>query len=294
MATVAKEPSRQKPRLGVTLPIFRADVGRLVECALEAEWLGFDGVFVFDHLMPPRAAKSFTEGRGSLTADPCAVRAAPDCFVVLGAVAAATHRVCFGPLVARVWYRAPAVTAAAVRSLVAIGGSRVIAGLGVSDHLSCLEIETFGLGFPSRQERLEILERTVSAIRAEVEVPIWLGGRSSAILEAAVRLGAGVNLWGCTPEEVRGTVRKLASGDSRSFSLANDRPQVTWGGDVVWLLRQTRSGGDSWRGAAGELQKIFDAGASWAILGLDRPERVSEAAGLLSIVRELSEGQRLE
>lgn len=294
MTSSPNEASLRKARLGVTLPIFRAEPRSLVECALEAERLGFDGVFVFDHLLPPQAATSSSEGQGPVKGDPRSLRAAPDCFALLGAVAAATQRVRFGPLVARVWYRAPAVTAAALRSLVAVGGRRVIAGLGVSDRLSYLEVETFGLAFPHQRERLETLERTVSAIRAESDVPIWLGGRSRAILEAAARLRAGVNLWRGTPEEVRAVVRKLVPADPQGFSITDDGPQVTWGGDVVWLLKPRRSGGDPWREAASELQKIFDAGASWAILGLDRPERLSEAARLASLVREFLEGERLE
>jgi alkanesulfonate monooxygenase SsuD/methylene tetrahydromethanopterin reductase-like flavin-dependent oxidoreductase (luciferase family) len=71
-------------RVGVTLPTFRDDT-LAIEAAREVERLGLDGAFVFDHLWPAGAPE----------------RPALSCFPMLGAVAASTGRICFGPLVAR-------------------------------------------------------------------------------------------------------------------------------------------------------------------------------------------------
>ena len=45
--------ARPGPKLGLILPLFSGDLAVVVATAREAETLGFDGVFVFDHFFPP-------------------------------------------------------------------------------------------------------------------------------------------------------------------------------------------------------------------------------------------------
>jgi len=95
----------------VTLPTFRDDAA-VLGAARRAEELGLDGVFVFDHLWPMGAPQ----------------RPALSAFPVLGAIAASTRRVCFGPLVARVGLVPVAVLVAELLSLDRMAPGRLIAG----------------------------------------------------------------------------------------------------------------------------------------------------------------------
>src|SRR3954467_6637254 len=83
-------------RVGLTLPSFVEDPEIPIAVARAAEAAGLDGVFVYDHLW-----------RG----DPPNRRPALECFALLGAVAAETHTIRVGTLVARATLR-PAATLA--------------------------------------------------------------------------------------------------------------------------------------------------------------------------------------
>ena len=64
-------------RLSVTLPQFRTEAAPMLDAARRAEALGFDGVYVFDHLFPLGSPD----------------RPIFEVFVALGAVAAATSTI---------------------------------------------------------------------------------------------------------------------------------------------------------------------------------------------------------
>jgi len=100
-------------RVGVTLPTFRDDA-LAIEAARQAEQLGLDGVFSFDHLWPIGAPE----------------RPALSCFPVLGAVAAPTGRISFGPLVARIGLVPDEILVAELLSLDLMAPGRLIAGSG--------------------------------------------------------------------------------------------------------------------------------------------------------------------
>src|SRR5579884_3075389 len=73
-------------KVGVTLPQFRHEADTALAAARQAEELGLDGVFVFDHLWPMGSP------------DRPIISAAP----VLGALAAATTSIAIGTLVMRI------------------------------------------------------------------------------------------------------------------------------------------------------------------------------------------------
>jgi alkanesulfonate monooxygenase SsuD/methylene tetrahydromethanopterin reductase-like flavin-dependent oxidoreductase (luciferase family) len=323
---------------GITLPIFHSGPLECIEVALAAEEAGLDGVFVFDHFYPPRISARRMKGRSGATTearteesaipeqtDPesriSGPMVAPDCFVLLGGVAAVTKRVRVGPLVARSWLRPPAVTARALASLHEVAPERVIAGLGIADSYSNLELEAFGVGLPPLNVRLRALERTIDCIRRieselATRIPIWIGGCGPSLRAMASKLSCGVNLWNADAGAL------IACLGEEAIS------EVTWGGDLRHLgvfggsrgskgvaaegrrdlagaydaRRTTRK--DARRTAAGakkarntselvsvagvkaatdRLEALADSGASWIVLGLSGAEDLSIA---LELVRE--------
>jgi probable F420-dependent oxidoreductase len=86
--------------------------------AVRAEQLGYDSVWVSDHVVVPNA---YVERFGAGIYDP---------LITLAVAAGATNRVRLGTTVLIVPYRNPVVTAKMVSSLDALSGGRVILGIG--------------------------------------------------------------------------------------------------------------------------------------------------------------------
>ena len=228
-------------RVGVTLPTFRDDLAAL-DAARRAEQLGLDGVFVFDHLWPM--------GRRD--------RPALSAFPVLGAVAAVTTRVCFGPLVARVGLVPDDVLVAELASLRTMAPGRLIAGLGTGDRESAAENKAYGIPPGPPDERRLALAGCARRVLA-LGVPVWVGGGSTATTVLAVDLGPGaaVNLWQGQPAAVSGLTARC---------------EVTWGGPVAADVPAI----------AEELSELAAAGATWAVCAWPSSlEAVAEVAGLL-------------
>jgi len=224
----------------VTLPTFRDDTAAL-GAARRAEELGLDGVFVFDHLWPMGAPQ----------------RPALSAFPVLGAVAASTRTVCFGPLVARVGLVPVEVLVAELLSLDRMAPGRLIAGLGTGDRKSAAENLAFGIPVAAPDGRRSELRQCARHVLGG-GVPVWVGGGTRATTELAVELGAAVNLW-----------------EGQPAALAGLRPrcEVTWAGPVS---------GDTPR-IAQRLQEVAGAGATWAVCAW--PESIEAVAEAAAIVR---------
>jgi len=226
-------------RVGVTLPTFRDDAA-VLEAARRAEQLGLDGVFVFDHLWPMGAP----------------LRPALSAFPVLGAVAAVTSTVSFGPLVARVGLVPDEVLVAELVSLEHIAPGRLIAGLGTGDAKSAPENEAYGIPFEAADARRRSVRDCAEQLRA-ADIPVWVGGGAATTVDLAVAVGAAVNLWEGRPPAV---------------AALRARCEVTWGGPVP---------GDA-AAIAASLAELARAGASWAVCAWpESPEAVAEAAALV-------------
>jgi alkanesulfonate monooxygenase SsuD/methylene tetrahydromethanopterin reductase-like flavin-dependent oxidoreductase (luciferase family) len=226
-------------RVGVTLPTFRDDALAL-EAARRAEDLGLDGVFVFDHLWPLGAP-----GRPALSA-----------FPMLGALAAVTRRISFGPLVARIGLVPDAVLVAELLSLDVMAPGRLIAGLGTGDAKSAAENAAYGIPVDAPDaRRLKLLE-VARHVRA-AGVRVWIGGGSVATTELAIEVGAAVNLW---------------EGQPAAVAALQTRCEVTWAGPVAGDVPQIAE----W------LAELARAGATWAVCAWpESVEAVAEAAALL-------------
>jgi alkanesulfonate monooxygenase SsuD/methylene tetrahydromethanopterin reductase-like flavin-dependent oxidoreductase (luciferase family) len=188
-------------KVGVTLPQFEDDADAAISAAVEAEALGLDGVFCFDHLWPMGQP-----GRPALSPIP-----------LLGALAAVTSVIHLGTLVARIGLLPDAVLVSSLVSLEGISAGRLVAGLGTGDHLSRGENEAFGIPFEPAGRRRQRLAR-VAAVLTERGIPVWVGGGLPATTALARTVGCAVNLWDGTPTELAALV---AAG-----------LEVTWAGSV--------------------------------------------------------------
>lgn len=229
-------------KLGVWLPNCRhlATPDIIRGAATTAERLGYDSVWVSDHVVVPRAN---VQNFGEAVFDP---------LVTLAVVAGATSRVALGTTVLIVPYRNPVVTAKMVSSLDALSGGRVILGIGAG----WVAAESAALGVPFA-ERGAMTDEHLDAMRElwtgpapsfagkytrfgdlvfqprpvqQPHPPIWVGGHSRAALRRAVRFGAAWHPINRPPDVLRAGVAELAR-----ISEANGRarpPALTLRNDV--------------------------------------------------------------
>ncbi|MGH9178626.1 MAG: LLM class flavin-dependent oxidoreductase [Acidimicrobiales bacterium] len=239
-------------KVGISLPQFRSEADTVLDAALRAEATGLDGVFAFDHLWPIGQPE----------------RPALHGPTLLAALAAETERIAVGSLVARVGLLPDAVLVHLLRTVARMAGPRLIAGVGVGDHLSRAENRAYGVPFAPAAERLARLAGVCRELRV-AGITTWVGGRSEAT-RAVGRAEAGtINLWGVGPAEVAAEVARCEG-----------RAEVTWGGQVDLGRRSTAE-------LSAFLHAIEAAGATWAVLapvGAPWPEAVGSigaAAGAL-------------
>jgi alkanesulfonate monooxygenase SsuD/methylene tetrahydromethanopterin reductase-like flavin-dependent oxidoreductase (luciferase family) len=139
-------------RFGLSFPNFGpyAEPGTLVELAVAADGAGWDGFFVWDHIV---VADRFP------VADP---------WVLLGAIGQATSRVRIGPMVAAVPRHRPWVVARQAVTIDRLTGGRMVLGVGLG-YPPEPELTTFGDPTDAR-ERADILDEALAII-----VGVWSG-----------------------------------------------------------------------------------------------------------------------
>lgn len=165
-------------KVGLCLPVFRADTRAAIQVAVQVEAEGLDGVFSFDHLFPMGQPD-----RPALSAMP-----------VLAAVAHHTERVRLGPLVTRVALVPQPFLVAGLGTLNQQAGGRVIAGLGAGDRLSRPEHLVYGIDFLPFEDRVAALRSATDALVAQ-GICTWVGGRSAAVRQIAIEHADGWNCW---------------------------------------------------------------------------------------------------
>jgi alkanesulfonate monooxygenase SsuD/methylene tetrahydromethanopterin reductase-like flavin-dependent oxidoreductase (luciferase family) len=197
--------------LGLALPQYDWDGplewARVVETAQQAEELGFDSVWLSDHLFldPARYGK------------PSARAFCLDPIVGLGAIARATTRIRLGTLVVCAQLRPPAVLAKMLATLNDLSGGRVIAGTGAGWFEP--EFAEAGIPFERPSVRVRQLEDTVTTMKerwAGAGPPVWVAGKGDKVMEVAVRHAEGFNHGGWTDDagpkrfaEFRATCERL-------------------------------------------------------------------------------------
>jgi len=195
-------------KVGVALPHYGRDVSlaRVTEIAVECERLGFDSVWISDHLVFDLAKYGGTpEPIGSLEA-----------LSTLSVLAEATHRVRLGTLVLCNEFRHPALVAKQAAVIDRASGGRLELGIGAGWYEP--EFAMFGFALPRPAVRLARLEEAIQVIRGllsgrpftfegrhyrvtdavalpapEGPVPIWVGGKGDRTIGIAARLADGWN-----------------------------------------------------------------------------------------------------
>jgi alkanesulfonate monooxygenase SsuD/methylene tetrahydromethanopterin reductase-like flavin-dependent oxidoreductase (luciferase family) len=172
-------------RVGIQLPSWGVTAFGAQDClslAQRAEQLGFDSVWVGDHLIESPQLR-LLGGDGQLEA-----------FTLLGALGAGTRTILIGSCVV-IPIRASVHTWVAFASLGQLAPGRVIAGLGAGGFGP--EFDALGIDFAARGDRLdevialfenwppaEALHQSLAGwsgpTRPEPRVPIWLGTSSRA------------------------------------------------------------------------------------------------------------------
>jgi alkanesulfonate monooxygenase SsuD/methylene tetrahydromethanopterin reductase-like flavin-dependent oxidoreductase (luciferase family) len=144
-----------------------SDFEALVEQAHRAESLGFDSVWLYDHLQ-------------TRDGDPEPVL---ECWTTLAALARETSRVRLGQIVTCALYRNPGLLAQMASTVDAASGGRVIVGIGAGWDER--EYRDFGYGedLPPVRDRLAHLEHTLQVLRARRGTrPILVGGAGEKVL----------------------------------------------------------------------------------------------------------------
>lgn len=278
-------------KVGIILPLFSGDPHKVLEAAREAEALGFDGVFAFDHFFPPGAPRD---------------RSALEAFTTLAAVAAVTQRVQIGTMVTRASLRPPGLLAKQASWLDVASGERFVLGIGTGDPIDRPEHLAYGIPELDKTARREHLEETVTALKALFAgerypggsrvpaldgpllppprpggPPVWIGAQADTVVRMAGRIADGWNGWGLDAGRFARKVEVLRDA-------ANGRVVTpTWAGialagsdetETQELLAKRKARGiedDAWVGTTDELtvflRELEAAGAAWAVMVLAGP-----------------------
>jgi probable F420-dependent oxidoreductase len=188
--------------------------------AIRAEQLGYDSVWVSDHVVVPHAN---VVNFGETIFDP---------LVTLGVVAGATSRVRLGTTVLIVPYRNAVVTAKMIASLDALSGGRFVFGVGAG--WVAAESAALGVPFAERGAMTDEYLRAMQELWTSREPtfagkytqfsglvfepkpsqkphpPIWVGGHSRAALRRTAQFGAAWHPINRPPAELRAGCAELA------------------------------------------------------------------------------------
>jgi probable F420-dependent oxidoreductase len=146
--------------IGLILPLAEDESGsaaswhELKAAAVQAEELGFDSVWVYDHLLH-RFEGHPTVGFW-------------EAWTMLTALAASTSRVQIGTTVLCAGFRNPALLAKMADTLDEVAGGRLILGLGAGWHEA--EFDAFGMPFDHRVSRLEEALQIIGPLLRDREV----------------------------------------------------------------------------------------------------------------------------
>ena len=277
----------------------------LREMTLMAEAVGFDTIWVADHLIYRDA--------GSVVMEPGTSRGPHEVWTLLSAIASITSRVTLGPFVACTSFREPALLAKMADTLDEVSGGRLLLGLGAGYHVP----EYTAFGYPhdhlaSRfEEALQIILPLLKGERVTFHghvlqrrrlragpprpapggPPIWIGARQPRMLRLVARYADAYNTLAPRPGDRHGPVqparRRLRGGRPRPGTIqrtSGTHVLVTGAGDAPdWppnaITGSTQQIADElWRfkteGGASHVSIILDP---WTTRGIEQFGRVIEA-----------------
>jgi F420-dependent oxidoreductase-like protein len=244
---------------------------RSVAVAQQADRLGFESVWLFDHLHTvPRPTDEITF----------------ESFTALSALAALTERVRLGHIVICNGFRNPALTAKMASTLDTISGGRFELGIGAGWKRD--EWNAYGYGFPDTKVRLAMLHDALEVISRMLEpgraahatyqgpyhsvtdarnvpkpiqatgMPVMVGGNGPNVTwRLAARYADELNLDGLSPDEVREALPIIRS---RCAEIERDPDSLAVSVHVWW-------GTDEWRATGQARQDLLRA---YSDLGVSR------------------------
>ncbi|HEY0238408.1 MAG TPA: LLM class flavin-dependent oxidoreductase [Friedmanniella sp.] len=244
---------------GLFVPPFDvlADPRVVADLAVDAEAAGWDGFFLWDHV---------------LFADP--VRAIADPWICCAAVAARTSRLVFGPMVTPLSRRRPQVLARQAASLDLLSNGRLVLGFGLGDDGEVRELSRFGEVTDPRtraamlDEGLDLLAGLLSGARVDHEGTHFTA-RDVELLPAATRPG-GIGVWIAGRWPNRAPMRRAARWDGL-FVIGTEAPDdVRAAREAVAALRAEAGRTESFElvvriQPGDEVAPWADAGATWVL-----------------------------
>lgn len=138
---------------GLAAPCFGHDPNEIIELAVAAEDAGFDGFFVWDHML------FADDGQGPALLDP---------WVLLSVIAARTSRMVIGPMVTPASRRRPWVLARQTTTLDLLAGGRTVFGVGLGSPAEG-DFGRFG-EVADDKGRAELLDETLAILDG-----LWTG-----------------------------------------------------------------------------------------------------------------------
>ncbi len=235
------------------IPLGRLHPGFFVDATLEAERLGFESVWLPEHLILPVDMTSSPHPGEDVPPVPPSVPVF-DCFAYLSYLAGLTERIRLGTHVYNLGLRHPFVAARAVQTLDVVSGGRAEVGIGASWLAE--EWVAAGLDFTTRGRRLDEAVDVCTRLWSEEVVehhgeffdfqpvmfepkpvqkpwpPIHVGGESDAALRRAARLGNGWIGINHTVESIRPSIQRLRQLLADA-GRAGERFEITVGGPVA-------------------------------------------------------------
>ena len=245
-------------------------VEELVQLAVEAEELGFDSVWVMDHLF---------------TGDPPGRVPMHDPLQLLGAMAGRTRHVELGTLVLCGPFRLPVQLAREAMTLQDWSGGRFLCGLGAGWHQP--EFDAARIPFDHLVTRFEAQVAEYQRLLAEPGVmpegprpPLWIGAHRPRMLRLVARVadgwnaawyGADVGPWRELADRLREALAE-AGRDPSTIVFSAGISAVIAEGEEAEDYRSTHPGGRYAIGPAEELAGVLrdyaEAGCDHAILSL--------------------------
>lgn len=220
-------------KFGVTVGNFgtygkRGGATDLVAVAERAELLGFDSVWVNDHIFMPAAIRARYPYNESGVAGFAYRQDIYDPLAVMAAIAVRTKRVSIGTSVLIIPYRNPLVLAKMLATLDQLSHGRIILGsgvgwmedefdaLGIGDYYSvrgtvtdewiriCIEMWT-SEGPASYEGRFHSFSGVGASPKPvqKPHIPIWVGGSGAVAHRRVARYGSGYHTISSTPEQIR-------------------------------------------------------------------------------------------
>lgn len=204
-----------EPQLGMSMDA-------LLDAARRTEELGFGYFFRSDHILP-------TDDRRGLDS--------PECWTSLGAIAASTSRVRFGPMVSPIGFRNPALLAKMACTIHSLSKGRLQLAVGAGWYES--EYQAHGFTFPDFRTRMEQFGEALEIIaamvgngradfdgrhfsahtdcfpRPEGRMHLIVGGRTRPVVRLAARFADEWNSYGIAKLDLDGLKGLMERGPGR-------------------------------------------------------------------------------